>query len=58
MVLCRREICLHELEELLNFLESHMSNETWPPEQVGAYFETQLPKLNHWRDSSSSRDNR
>ena len=37
------------LEELLNFLESHMVNETWPPEQVRAYFETQLPKLNHWK---------
>lgn len=37
------------LEELLKFLESHMSNETWPPEQVRAYFETQLPKLNHWK---------
>ena len=37
------------LEELLNFLESHMANETWPPEQVRAYFETQLPRLNHWK---------
>ena len=37
------------LEELLNFLESHMANETWPPEQVRAYFEAQLPKLNHWK---------
>ena len=37
------------LEELLNFLESHMSNEAWPPEQVRAYFEAQLPKLNHWK---------
>ncbi len=37
------------LEELLCFLENHMSNETWPPEQVRAYFETQLPKLNHWK---------
>ena len=36
------------LEELLNFLESHMSNEAWSPEQVRAYFEAQLPKLNHW----------
>ena len=37
------------LEELLNFLESHMSNGAWPPEQVRAYFEAQLPKLNHWK---------
>ena len=37
------------LEELLNFLERHMANETWPSEQVRAYFEAQLPKLNHWK---------
>ena len=37
------------LEELLYFLESHMSNEAWPPEQVRAYFKAQLPKLNHWK---------
>lgn len=37
------------LEELLDFLESHMSNEAWPPEQVRAYFENQLPKLDHWK---------
>ena len=37
------------LEELLNFLESHMSNETWPPEQVRAYFKAQLSKLNRWK---------
>ena len=37
------------LKELLNFLESHMSNEAWPPEQVRAYFKAQLPKLNHWK---------
>ena len=37
------------LEELLNFLERHMSNEAWPPEQVRAYFAAQLPKLNHWK---------
>ena len=41
------------LEELLNFLESHMANETWPPEQVRAYFEAQLPKLNHWKQPES-----
>lgn len=35
------------LEELLIFLESHMSNEACPPEQVRAYFKAQLPKLNH-----------
>ncbi len=37
------------MEELLDFLAGHMSNENWSPEQVRAYFEVQLPKLNHWK---------
>lgn len=37
-----------DLEELLDFLAAHMSNENWPPEQARAYFTTQLPKLKHW----------
>ena len=37
------------LEELTNFLVGHMSNENWPPEQARAFFEAQLPKLNHWQ---------
>lgn len=37
------------MEELLDFLAEHMSNENWSPEQVRAYFEVQLPKLNHWK---------
>ena len=39
------------LEELLSFLESHTSNETWFSEQVRAYFEAQLAKLNYWKQS-------
>ena len=37
-----------ELEELINFLVGHMSNENWPAEQARAYFEAQLPKLKYW----------
>ena len=37
------------LEELTEFLVGHMSSENWPPEQVRAYFEAQLPKLDHWQ---------
>lgn len=37
------------LEELTNFLVEHMSNENWPKEQARAYFQAQLPQLNHWR---------
>ena len=41
------------LPQLIDFLSGHMSNEQWPPEQVRAYLETQLPKLNHWRKKES-----
>lgn len=37
------------LEKLTDFLVGHTSNENWPPEQARAYFEEQLPKLNHWK---------
>ncbi|MCH5187937.1 MAG: helix-turn-helix domain-containing protein [Oscillospiraceae bacterium] len=36
------------LDELINFLVGHMSNENWPAEQARAYFEAQLPKLKYW----------
>ena len=36
------------LEELIDFLAGHMSNENWPPEQARAFFKEQLPKLKHW----------
>ncbi len=39
------------MEELLDFLAGHMSNENWSPEQVRAYFEVQLSKLNHWKQT-------
>ncbi len=37
------------LDELIDFLVEHMSNDSWSPEQARAYFEEQLPKLNHWK---------
>ena len=39
------------LEELTDFLVEHMSNENWSPEQARSYFETQLPKLNYWKQN-------
>lgn len=39
------------LAELIDFLVGHMSNENFPPEQARAYFEEQLPKLNHWKQT-------
>ncbi len=41
------------LEELLDFLVSHMANETWPPERVRAYLKAWLPKLNHWKSAET-----
>lgn len=41
------------LPQLIDFLAGHMSNEQWPPEQVRAYLENMLPKLNHWRKEES-----
>ena len=38
------------LDELTDFLVEHMSNENFPPEQARAYFESSLPKLNHWKE--------
>lgn len=37
------------LEQLTDFLVEHMSNENWPPEQAREYFESQLPKLDYWK---------
>ena len=41
------------LDELTDFLVGHMSNENWPAEQARAYFEEQLPKLNHWKQEKT-----
>ena len=39
------------MDELINFLVEHMSNEKWPAEQARAYFEGQLPKLHYWNQT-------
>lgn len=40
-----------DIKKLTDFLVEHMSNESFPPEQARAYFEAQLPQLNHWKQS-------
>lgn len=42
------EFVYGSMEELLEFLVSHMSNEEFPPQQAREYFAQQLPKLKHW----------
>lgn len=38
------------LEELLDFLEGTMSNESWTPKQVRTYLQGYLPQLKHWKE--------
>lgn len=42
------------LDELTDFLVKNMSNEQFSPEQARAYFEENLPKLGHWRQSDNN----
>ncbi len=44
--------CYTSIEELTDFLVEHMSNENWPADQVRAFFEVELPKLNYWKKYS------
>ncbi len=37
------------LESLTEFLVGHMAGEQWPEDQVRAFCETQLPRLEHWK---------
>lgn len=42
------EFVYKTMDQLLDFLTEHMSNESFPPEQAREYFAAQLPKLRHW----------
>lgn len=37
------------LEELIVFLSKHLANEQFPPQQVRAHLQNQLPQLKHWQ---------
>ena len=43
------EFVYKSMDELLEFLVGHMSNDAFPPEQAREYFAQQLPKLKHWK---------
>ena len=45
-----RQFAYQDLQTLTDFLVEHMSNENWSAEQARAYFEAQLPQLQHWRE--------
>ena len=38
-----------DLGALISFCAEHMANENQSPEQIRAYLEGYLPKLNHWK---------
>lgn len=40
------------LDELVDFLVEHTDNEQWTKEQARGFFESELPKLSHWRKDS------
>lgn len=44
------QFAYQDLQTLTDFLVEHMSNENWPAKQARAYFEAQLPQLQHWRE--------
>lgn len=37
------------LEQLIDFLVEHMSNEHWPKDQMRAYLQGMLPTLQYWK---------
>ena len=45
------QFAYQDLQTLTDCLVEHMSNENWPAEQARAYFEAQLPQLQHWREN-------
>lgn len=45
------EFVYTSLSQLTDFLVGHMATENWPQEQARAYFEAELPKLNHWKNN-------
>ena len=44
------QFAYQDLQTLTDFLVEHMSNENWSAEQARAYFEAQMPQLQHWRE--------
>ena len=44
------EFVYKDLDQLIDFLAEHMSNENWSPKQARDYFKTMLPTLDHWKE--------
>ena len=41
------------IDELVDFLVEHSANGQWTKEESRRFFESELPKLKHWRESTS-----
>ena len=41
-----------DINILINFLAEHMSNDNWSKDQAKMYFETEIPKLKYWCETS------
>lgn len=39
------------VDELIDYLAAHMSNDVWPEEQARAYYKAALPRLKHWQSA-------
>ncbi|MDE5897350.1 MAG: zinc ribbon domain-containing protein [Clostridia bacterium] len=39
------------MDELIDFLVEHSESGQWTKEEARRFFESELPKLDHWRDA-------
>lgn len=43
-------------EQMIDFLVHQFAGSAWPPEQVRAYYEEQLPKPSYWQNRNADED--
>ena len=39
----------HSIDEIIDYLAKHLSNDEWPEEAARQYYEKQIPLLKHWK---------
>ena len=42
----------NDLDELIDYLVGHLSNENWPTDKARSFFENELPQLKYWKEKS------
>lgn len=45
-----------DLNTLIDYCAGHMASEAWPPEQVRAYLQAELPKLSYWKAMKKTKE--